>query len=97
MNGKIILAGFIILAIGFIANIPSIILGMAGSPIKSEGDAMNKILDEFQKTPIVSDNPQSQDIIKNTKGSISLLDSVPTILMIIGALIIIFGLFIPDS
>ena len=94
MNGNIIVAGIIIFVVGFVANIPSIILGMAGSPIKSEGDAMITILDELQETPIVKETPQTQDILDNTKGSISLLNSIPTILMIIGFLIIILGLFV---
>ena len=94
MNGRIILIGLAIFGISLIANLPSIILGMAGSPIKSEGDAMIRILDEFQDTPIVKENSQSQEVLSNTKRSIGILNSIPSIIMIIGFLIIIIGFFI---
>jgi len=94
MNGKAILIGFIIFTVGFIANVPGIILGMAGSPIKSEGDVMIKVLDELQETSIVQENSQAKNILKETKGSISLLNSIPTIIMVLGILIAILGLFV---
>lgn len=95
MNKSIILGGIVIFLIGLMANIPSIILGMVGSPITSEGDAMNLILDELENTPVVEEGPPSQDIISNAKDSINLLSSVPIILMVVGISILLLGLFIP--
>jgi len=91
MNLKIILIGIALIIIGFVSLVPSIVLRVAGSEITSEGQAMGMVLDNLGE---VANNSNVDNIVNNAKSSISILELIPIMFIVVGFIILIIGLIV---
>lgn len=91
MNFRCIIAGLLIVGIGIFLLLPSIILTIAGSPIKGETDLGRLIVNGLVEH---SENEVTGNIARNVNSSFNIIDSIPHILIIIGLIIVVIGLFL---